>query len=81
MDIPAVILIILKVTHPVIRKTLLPNRAMKFQPMRESALDKLHDPLQRDLSCRRQQAVYMIGHDDEFVQKKLPLLPIMGKRQ
>jgi len=81
MDIPAVILIILKVTHPVIRKTLLPNRAMKFQPMRKSTFDELHDPLQGNLRGRRQQGVDMIGHDNELMQKKFPLLPIMGERE
>jgi hypothetical protein len=72
-------LIIFPIPHPMIRETRLPNRRPRFQPIRKSSLDELHDSLQRNLRRRRQQRVHVIGHDHEFVEKEFSLIPIMRK--
>ena len=72
-------LIILQITHAMIRETRLPNRRPRFQPIRKSPFDELHDSLQRNLCRGRQQRVDMIGHDDEFVKKIFPVIAIVSQ--
>src|SRR5947209_664032 len=81
LDIAAVMLIMLKVAHPVIDKTFLPNRSVRFQAIRKSPFHELHNPLQRKLWSRRKQRVHMIGHDDKLVQEESSLFAIMRQRE
>ena len=71
---------ILQIAHPMIRETRLPHRESRLQPKGKSALDELHGSLQGDLWRGRQQSVHMIGHNHEFMQKKLPLITIFRER-
>ena len=71
------VLKILPIAHTMIRETRLPDGRTRFQAIGKSSLDELHGPFQRNLRRRRQQRVHMIGHDDEFVKKKLSLIAIM----
>jgi len=74
------VLVILPITNPMIRKTSLPYRRTCLQPKRESSLDELHGALQRDFRRRGQQSMDMIGHDDEFVEKEFVFVSIMHER-
>jgi len=47
--------------------------------IRKSSFDELHCPLQGYL-CRREEHMKVIGHDNELMQKKLPLLPVAEHR-
>ena len=73
-------LIILPISHVMIRETRLPHGRPGFQAIRKPSLDELHGPLQRNLRRGCQQRVHVIGHNDEFVKKKFPLIAIMRER-
>ena len=63
--------------HAMIREARLPHGRPRFQPIRKSSLDELHDALEGNLRRGRQQRVDVIGHDDEFVEKEFSLIAIM----
>ncbi len=71
------LLVILPIPDPMIRETRLPDGTALLMAIRKSPLDELHDALERNLFSRREQRVEVIGHDDEFVKKKLTLVAIM----
>jgi len=71
--------IIVEIPHPMIAETSLPDQTAA-EPKRKSSLDKLHGALKRNFRRGRQKHVDVVGHNDEFMQKKFSLVAIMRKR-
>jgi len=53
-----------------------PDIQLAFQAKGEASLDELHGLFERNIRSRRNQSMEMVGHDDERVQKKLPLIAV-----
>ena len=50
-----------------------------FRAIGETSFDELECLFQRDLHCRCQQQMEVIGHDHKFMQQKAPLSTILRK--
>ena len=71
MDIFTVAMIVLRVADTMVGEALLPDQRLESQLLigskRESAFDVLNGFFQRNIRCRRNDQVEVIGHKYEFV--------------
>jgi len=69
--------------NAVVQKTCLPYFKSKmnlpFRAIGETALDELQCLFQRDVRCRCQPQMEVIGHDHKCMQQKPPLSTILHK--
>ena len=73
-------LVILRILNAMIGESRLPNFGVETEvfsrAIRKTSFDELQSFFQRYVGCRRDQQVKVIGHDDEFVEKKAALRSI-----
>jgi len=74
MDVPPVLLIIIPVPDPVIRKAPFPDLHLRprlfRETIRKSTLDKLQRSLKGEARSWSEEQVEMIRHEDEFIEQE-----------
>jgi hypothetical protein len=77
MDVQLMLREIVRVADAMIGESFFPDFVLTAGRVGEAAFDELNRTFERNIRRRRDQEMHVIGHENERVEKKSPLAPIV----